>query len=194
LKTCQNPPESGSDKTPYPSQHPPALCRRQRLSRPLASIFRLFFQTLILTLNLNSRGVPLEALGAALAPKGSPEAPKCLQKVTQNSLQSGFGEMLFLMTPPMKMAHFGVPGGSEMELKRRPRNDAAQRCSKMLPEALQRSPRCSRGRLWCQNGLQNGPDSSAIFGPFLDPWSRCWPQVPPIGILMPLMSNFYRFF
>ena len=75
LKTCQNPPESGSDKTPYPSQHPPALCRRARASRPLASIFRPFFQTLILILNLSSRAVPLEALGATLAPKVSPEAP-----------------------------------------------------------------------------------------------------------------------
>ena len=147
LKTCQNPPESGSDKTPYPSQHPPALCRRERLSRPLASIFRPFFQTLILTLSLSSRGVPLEALGATLAFKGPPEAPKCLPKVTQIWLQTGFGEMLFLITPPMKIAHLGGPGGSEMEPKRRPRKNAAQRCSKMLPEAPRRGPRWSQGRM-----------------------------------------------
>ena len=118
----------------------------------LASIFRPFFQTLILTLNLSSRGAPLEALGAALAPKGAPEAPKCLQKVIQIWLQTGFGEMLFLMTPPMKIAHFGSPGSSEMKPKRYPRNNAVQRCSKMLPEALQRGPRWSRGRLSYQNG------------------------------------------
>ena len=97
-------------------------------------------------------------------------------------------------TPFMPESVFGVPGRSEMEPKRRPGNNAVQRCSKMLPEVLQRGPRWSRGRLWCQNCLQNEPDSSMIFGP-------CWPlgadvgiQVPLIGISMPLMSNFYRCF
>ena len=41
----------------------------------LASIFRPFFQTLILTLNLSSRGVPLEALDATLAPNWSSFSP-----------------------------------------------------------------------------------------------------------------------